>query len=276
MLVKFSLPDLATSKMILSLCHKNNSFRKFLIKNRDTFNNASFDKTIIIKAFRTNTDLVKLQEQENLKKEFIHDGSYKDLKNKIAKNEITKFVKYLQIQKANMPSYSDYLDACEYLHLDLNLEKNKYPHNFRKWHDIRIDQYRTMKNKEDEKARKEFYKKFSVVANKYSNLQDTGKNYVCLIAKSPKDLINEGDKLHHCVGSMNYDQKFVREESLIFFVRNKETPTTPYVTLEYSPKNKKVLQCYGDSDTTPKQEVLNFVKKIWLPYANKKLKAMVA
>ncbi len=47
--------------------------------------------------------------------------------------------------------------------------------------------------------------------------------YIYLIARSPKELIHEGDVLQHCVGRMNYDQKFVREETLIFFVRNKET-----------------------------------------------------
>ena len=82
----------------------------------------------------------------------------------------------------------------------------------------------------------------------------------------------EGEKLNHCVGRKNYDQKFVREESLIFFIRNKEEPDIPFVTVEYSLKNHKVLQCYGKSDSKPNEEVLNFVNKIWLPYANRKLK----
>ena len=71
---------------------------------------------------------------------------------------------------------------------------------------------------------------------------------------------------------MNYDQKFVREESLIFFVRNKEDIQTPFVTLEYSLKNHKILQCYADHDTKPEDNVLDFVNKVWLPYANRKLR----
>ena len=101
------------------------------------------------------------------------------------------------------------------------------------------------------------------------NLKD---NFVVVIAKSPKDLINEGNILHHCVGSYNYDQKFAREESLIFFVRNKDNIQTPFVTLEYSLDKHKVLQCYGEHDTKPAEEVLNFVYKIWLPYANRKIR----
>ena len=75
---------------------------------------------------------------------------------------------------------------------------------------------------------------------------------------------------------MNYDQKFAREESLIFFVRNKQDIETPFVTLEYSIKNKKVLQCYGYKDSKPEEQVLDFVNNTWLPYANKKLKKLIA
>ena len=70
---------------------------------------------------------------------------------------------------------------------------------------------------------------------------------------------------------MNYEQKFIREESLIFFVRDKQTPNTPFVTMEYSLKNKKVLQCYAERDSKPTDSVLDFVNNKWLPYANRKL-----
>ncbi|MBQ7340246.1 MAG: PcfJ domain-containing protein [Clostridia bacterium] len=59
----------------------------------------------------------------------------------------------------------------------------------------------------------------------------------CIIAKSPSELINEGSILHHCVGNMGYDQKVVDEKSLIFFIRTKDQPDTPLVTVEYSMDN---------------------------------------
>lgn len=64
-------------------------------------------------------------------------------------------------------------------------------------------------------------------------------NYIVFIAKSPSDLIREGELLNHCVGRMNYDQRFIREESLIFFVRRVTEPDTPFVTVEYSLSMKK-------------------------------------
>ena len=157
------------------------------------------------------------------------------------------------------------------------MPKNRFPHNFKRWHDIRIDEYRTAKALKDEEERKELYAKFAAVAEKYLPLQKGDKNaFVVVIARSPQDLIREGDILHHCVGRMNYDQKFVREESLIFFVRNIADPDTPFVTVEYSLRNKKVLQCYGDHDSKPSDSVMEFVNKKWLPYANRKLKQIAA
>ena len=93
-----------------------------------------------------------------------------------------------------------------------------------------------------------------------------------IIAKKPSELTTEGEALNHCIGRMNYDQKFAREETLIFFIRTKEQPDVPFVTVEYSIKQKLVLQCYGYHDTKPDTEVLNYVNKIWLPYANRKVR----
>ena len=125
--------------------------------------------------------------------------------------------------------------------------------------------------------RKELYAKFALIAEKYQPLQKDGKDaFVVLIARSPQDLIREGEALDHCVGRMNYDQKFAREESLIFFVRNAKEPDTPFVTVEYSLERKKILQCYGKHDHRPTDDVLEFVNKKWLPFANRQLKKLQA
>ena len=75
---------------------------------------------------------------------------------------------------------------------------------------------------------------------------------------------------------MNYDMKFIREESLIFFIRKKENKETPFVTMEYSLKSKQILQCYGENNKKPEKEILDYINNKWLPYANRKIKAIVA
>ncbi|MDD3232272.1 MAG: PcfJ domain-containing protein [Clostridia bacterium] len=104
-------------------------------------------------------------------------------------NKIEQFFNYLIEQQTNESSYIDYLNACEYLNLDMSLDKNKIPYNFKKWHDFRIDKYHTAKLKVDKKEQQAFYKKFSKVAEKYLPLQRTLKDeFVTLIAQSPADL----------------------------------------------------------------------------------------
>ena len=77
--------------------------------------------------------------------------------------------------------------------------------------------------------------------------------------------------MHHCVGSMGYDKKMVDEESLIFFVRDKNKPDIPLVTIEYSLLTKRILQCYADHNSKPSNEISNYINKQWLPYANRQI-----
>ena len=173
--------------------------------------------------------------------------------------------------------YLDYLNACNYLGVDMSKKQNLLPADFHKWHDIRIQQYSEAKAIEKAKNKPELMKKFSEVAEKYLPLQHNKRSaFICVIPKSIADLIHEGEMLHHCVGRMNYDERFTREESLIFFVRTKEHPEKPLVTLEYSLQTHKVLQCHANRNAQPDEDILHYVNKVWLPYANKTLKQIAA
>lgn len=232
---------------------------------------------VIVRAYRTKKSLEQLQSYKEAKLRLIHDSSLIPIKELFKGKDLERFFDYMLKQQTNPNTYLDYLKACQNLGLDMSEDKNRFPHDFKRWHDIRIDQYATKKAIEDEEKRKELYIQFATVAEKYLSLQHAKRSaFVCIIAKSPADLIREGEALHHCVGRMGYDQKFVREETLIFFIRNKQEPDTPFVTVEYSISQKKVLQCYGEHDHKPSSDVLHYVNKVWLPYANRTLKQIAA
>ena len=229
-----------------------------------------------MQAYKKNRNVLELQAYYKAKLSMDKDQTLAPLRDAF-KREREKLYHYLSKQNTNTHSYLDYWNACNYLGLNMTDEKNRYPHDFKCWHDIRIDEYHTMLARDDEQKRKDFYEKFAAVAEKYLGLQyDRKSDYIAIIALSPSDLVREGQILEHCVGRMNYDQKFVREESLIFFIRTKKQPDTPLVTVEYSPTQKKVLQCYGDHDSKPTEEILDFVHKKWLPYANRQIKQIAA
>ncbi len=272
-LVKFGFSRYVFSKLILKKTAKDKAFRKWLISHKDEIANDWYYVTTLLMSYRTGKPLKAAQDFEQQKKSFCNrNGGYADLR-KFFKGRTDKFLDYVNKQKTNVATYNDYFRACEYIELDMSLDMNVFPHDFKRWHDIRIDEYRTARALKDAEQRKELYEKFSETAQKYLPLQSNKNDtFIVVIAKSPEELIHEGDALHHCVGRMNYDQKFVREESLIFFVRNISEPDVPFVTVEYSVKSRKILQVHGIHNSRPNAEVEDFIQHKWLPYANRKLK----
>ncbi len=281
--IKIGLQHLATNKTLLKKAGNDKNFRKWLIRNARQLRNECgnypyFSAQVILASYKKNKSLLDEQKLDRDKKELLRDYNYTNTISKvIPDNEIDVFLKYIEKQNTNTNSYADYLKACAYLGLDMTIPKNRYPHDFKHWHDIRIDEYHTAKAIADEKERAKLYEKFATVAIKYEGLQYKRQaDFIMLIPHSPADLIREGEQLSHCVGRMGYDQKMAREETLIFFVRNITEPDEPFVTVEYSIKQHKVLQCYGEHDHKPNESVLNFVNKKWLPYANRQLNKILA
>lgn len=278
MLVKFGCPKYAVSKQILQKIGRDINFRKWFASNRKELSKQCYYINTVLTAYRTGKSLKDTQLFLEHKKSFDSDKDCKPIRELLKEQKISveKFFDYIDKHNTNYRTYLDYLKACRYLNVDMAQGKNIFPHDFKRWHDIRIDEYRTARALADKKARLELYTKFEQIAEKYRFLEHNKKNnFICIIAKSPQDLIQEGEILHHCVGKMNYDQRFIREESLIFFVRESNAPDTPLVTVEYSLETKKILQCYGDHDTKPSEEILEYVNKKWLPYAKRQTKKLL-
>ena len=274
-LVKAGLGKFADSKLILKKIGQDKPFRRWLMANREELIHNYYYVDVVLRAYRTGKPLATLQVYREAKIKLSHDKQLNPISELFKGTEREQFFDYIAAQGTNANTYLDYLKACQYLSIDMSLPKNRFPHDFKYWHDMRIDQYATARAEADRKAKQELYEKFARIAEKYLPLEhDKRSAFICIIARSPADLIREGEMLDHCVGRMNYDMRVIREQSLIFFVRTKAQPDTPFVTLEYSLKTHKVLQCYGEHDHKPNDEVLHYVNKVWLPYANKTLKKL--
>jgi len=273
-LIKAGLGKFVKSKMILELIGKDKKFCKWLLANKQALAENPYYINVIIRSYKTGKSLDSLQAYAEAVIILKRQRNLPRLRQAFH-NDLDQLINYVSIQKTGVTTYNDYYTACTYLGLDMTIPKNRYPHDFKRWHDIRIDEYRTAMALKDAEQRKELYAQFAIVAEKYlplqRNLHDT---YIVVIARSPAELMKEGEFLHHCVGNMNYDQRMIREESLIFFIRSATEPSKPFVTVEYSLATKKVLQCYGDHDTKPSQDVLEFVNNKWLPFANRQLRKL--
>ena len=218
MLMKLGFSRIAMSTTILKRCGTDKAFCKWLISNKALLQSRHYYIDVIVRAYKTKKPLKQLQSYKESKLRLIHDSSLTPIKELFKGKELERFFDYMLKQQTNPNTYLDYLKACRHLGIDMTEDKNLLPHDFKRWHDIRIDEYATKKAMEDEEKRKKLYAQFAAVAGKYLSLQHAKRSaYVCIIAHSPADLIREGEMLHHCVGRMGYDQKFVREETLIFF-----------------------------------------------------------
>ena len=273
---KMGLSKFALSKQILVKLGKDLKFRKWLSKNAKDIASKDVYVSTIFHAYRTGKPVLVADAYERAKKGLCADKDYKPIRDLFAPH-YEEFFSYIGEQKISNRLYNDYLKACNYLGLDMSDKKNRFPHDFKRWHDIRIDEADSKRIEKDKKERAEFYEKFGAVAEKYLPMQkDKNAAYLVIIAKSPAELKAEGRALHHCVGSMGYEQKFAREETLIFFIRSADAPDVPLVTMEYSLKYKKILQCYANGNTKPADDITTYINTKWLPYAKRQLKKIDA
>ena len=289
-LVKSELKYYATSTTILKKMRKDKSFHKWLVAHKDNDMIAGkYYCNAILHAYANNVPIKQADMLEYRKRHLIADYHGKDIVKlaiqKGVKGEYERFFAYLDKHDISNYLYLDYIRACNFLNLDCHDDKIRSPKDFHRWHDIRIEERRVIEEEQErlrqEKAKKEqekLVKAFLKAAKKYLPLAgfNKDKDYAIFIAQSPAELVKEGNALSHCVGHNGYDKKMAKQETLIFFVRKIEELDKPFVTLEYSLKSKKVLQCYAYKNTKPEEKVLEFVNKKWLPYANKQLKKIAA
>lgn len=85
------------------------------------------------------------------------------------------------------------------------------------------------------------------INEKWLSLEWEDRNFKIILPKNSRELVLEGEALHHCVGS--YVQQVVDEKCLILFIRRKGNEEKPFFTMEYD-LNGKVRQIKGMSNYT--------------------------
>ena len=199
-----------------------------------------------------------------------------ELNNSIINNgNARKTFKYLRnlLNKTNVYNiihdYNDYISDCKKLKFDIESNEIRFPSKFMEKH----LQY-AMKIEEEENP--QTAKNFKIKISQFENLQIFQSNDLIIrLVRTPIELKIEGKILHHCVGG--YVDRISKGTCLIFFIRKKEEPDIPFFTLEYDPKNNKIVQCRGDRNCN--YENNSEVKKAvnewfnWVTKLRKKYKA---
>lgn len=156
-------------------------------------------------------------------------------------------------QKAT--TYLDYLNMRKELGYDMQNTVYLFPKNIERAHMEMVMEH----NKEEAgKKIKKAEEKYPLIRKHYRRLRKRfyykDKEFLIRPARSAEEIVMEGRILHHCVGRDKYLNGHNCGRSIILFLRNKEEPEIPYITVEIEPESLKIIQWYGEEDKKPDRE----------------------
>lgn len=148
-----------------------------------------------------------------------------------------------------LSDYKDYLCMSEALEHDMKSSFVLFPNNLKEAHDRVNDMTEAEISKECDRK---IAKMYALLKNRYGYEK---YGFVVVPPHSAKEIAQEGDKLHHCVG--RYVKSVVKNDCVILFIRKADEPETPYCTVEL--KNDAIVQARIQNNGNPPPEVEKFI-----------------
>ncbi len=252
---------LSVSKPMMQYMQKHNSGKKVLEVLQDAFqNNAGLNNMEIFELAENGVLVSELQEISE-------------------KNKLIKMLHYLQHVKgyqslrSSYQHYADYVSMAASMNYDFDNGTVRYPKDLREAHDKVISEfYEEETDKKKQKAMRENPKIKLWVEELRTRYGFENKEYLIVPPKNAGEIIEEGRRLHHCVGGDNYLCNHNNGVAFILFMRKKEAPMEPYYTLEIDPKDNRIKQYYGKNDKKPDKEAVDAFLKIWKSVVNRREK----
>ena len=149
-----------------------------------------------------------------------------------------------------MSDYKDYLCMCELLEHDMKSSFVLFPNDLKAEHDRVNDMSR---NDVSQAYDRRIAKMFEGLQRRYGY---TKMGFVVIPPHSAKEITQEGDKLHHCVG--RYVKDVVKNNTTILFIRKASAPKKPYCTVEM--KHGDVIQARIQNNVVPPPKVKRFIE----------------
>ena len=160
---------------------------------------------------------------------------------------IIKYIKHFKTKNEEpqyiLQTWVDYIKNCVLLNYDLSNDFIMFPKNLQERHDELIPLIKQEKLKVYNQRINERYNKLSYLYSwEY-------KDYIICVPKNADDLMNEGQALHHCVGT--YSEAMALGETVILFLRHKNEPDKSFYTIEVKRNEICQFRGYGNCDPTP-------------------------
>ena len=143
----------------------------------------------------------------------------------------------------------DYLQMATMLHFDLTEKSRKYPGSLKKEHDVAMFASKALKQEID-------LQMFTMQAEKNAYYEYTYEKLMVTVPKTPEDVVQEATRQHNCLRS--YLQRIRNGDTVVVFIRYKETPDDSYVTVEIN--NNYIVQVKGKYNSNPmNKELYEFI-----------------
>ena len=144
----------------------------------------------------------------------------------------------------------------------LDISFDKAPKSLEKYHNTLMKEKRILKDEQNNRKIEEVSRKYAYL-EKISEMDEETKEYKdkysIILPKSANDLIKEGQDMHHCVGS--YIEKMAEERSIILFLRLSIDLNTSYVTMEYNPITKSIIQIKSHYNEVATDDTIKYITK---------------
>ena len=176
------------------------------------------------------------------------------------------------VKKNDVYIWKDYIKMAADMGLDLADKFTIFPKKVREAHDELIYVRNLEKNLEEQKKANKKIKSFLRTYNKVKKYHLENDEFVIFPAASPGEIVKEGQRQHNCVGRAGYIEKMIKGETIIFFLRYKDSPETSYYTVEFSPKGS-LIQAYAKYNKKTddyEENILPFLEKLGEKISGKK------
>ncbi|HCT1447158.1 TPA: PcfJ domain-containing protein [Enterococcus faecalis] len=209
-------------------------------KQRLKTTNPTFHMLMLEKTLKERK-VAKIEGIEN----YLHYSQIKQLPKKV---NLTKFQHWFMRKGERFSYYMDYLHMLEELNTPFT-DDVLFPKNLQLAHDNATNTLNLLERELEEQQYQE--RKIQLKA-----LETEIDDLLFLAPHSLQEIVEEGQVLHHCVGSQHYLEQHTNGTTTIIFIRRKEEPSMPYFTLEY--RNQQVTQIQGKRN---RQEIPEKIKQ---------------
>lgn len=151
---------------------------------------------------------------------------------------------------------------------DLNIDFDKAPSSLERYHNTLAKEIKILNDKDNDAAIKRINNKYKYLEyiSEIDETTNTYKDkYSIIMPKTANDLIMEGKRMNHCVGS--YVERMKNNTSIILFVRLSDNIDKSFVTMEYNPITNSIIQIKARYNEKANKDTIDFIKS-WAKQKN--------